>query len=166
MPKLLKGARKGNATPAKRQFTPIPKIRLKQKPRGKPFPKGNSQGLATRFIKGVCPNPLGRARSKEIGSALRTRCAQVDPLDVAKRTYAMELADEWIAAGLGGNTSAIDAIASRLEGKPATSINVSGGNGILDTFLAGVDEVYVTECGGTLEPPLLEEESSDEQTSE
>jgi hypothetical protein len=105
------------------------------KPRGRAFPKNNQYGLATRFVKGVCSNPLGRARSKEIGAALRDRCAQTDPLDAAERTYAMEIADVWIAAGLDGNVNAIAEITSRLEGRPATKVVVGDGDDNLKKIL-------------------------------
>jgi hypothetical protein len=160
MPKLSKRESKGNFTPAPTGLAPVPKVRLKKRPRGKPFPKGNTQGLATRFIKGVCPNPLGRAHSKEIGQALRDRAAQVDPLDAAQRTYAMELADEWIASGLGGNVTAIEGIANRLEGKPAQSIQVRPGPDPVDIIAAGMTKMYF-EIGPPEGAPISEAEAAE-----
>ena len=140
--KVSRRVSKRRVTPASRKLAPVPKVRLKKRPRGKPFEPGNTHGLATRFVKGVCPNPLGRAHSKEIGKALRDRAAQVDPLDAAERTYAMELADEWIASGLSGNIAAIASIADRLEGRPSITVVSDGRPDNLTMFCDTVKQMY------------------------
>ncbi len=93
------------------------KVRIKKRPRGKSFERGNGFGSATRFKPGQSGNPSGRPRNAEIGKAVRARLSEVAHHDKHKRTYAELIADEWIAQGLQGNVAALSSLAERAEGR-------------------------------------------------
>jgi hypothetical protein len=114
-PKSRKGVTRVN-------LAPVPRVKIKKRPRGKPFEKGNGFGSATRYKKGESGNPDGRPACKEISKALRVRLESDKALPA--RTYAEKLAKEWVEQGLGGNVSAIVSVADRVEGRPAVSVSV------------------------------------------
>lgn len=111
----------------KRKLTPDTRLKLKQRPRGKGFQKGNVFGLATRFPPGVSGNPSGRTKFAEISKALRARLAKDTKGTLPNRTYAEKLADVLVSKGLAGNISAISQIADRCEGRPAVTVDVHDG---------------------------------------
>lgn len=124
-----------------RHHTFAPGVRLKKRPRGKPFEKGNGFGAATRFVKGMpSPNPGGRPSNKEISKAVRARLSEKYPGDPRKRTYAEKIVDVWISRGLAGNISAIAAIADRAEGRPGVSIAFTDQTDPLAQLIASMDE--------------------------
>lgn len=68
--------RKISSTRSQRGFAPVLRPKVKKRPRGKPFPKGNQYGVASRFIKGQSGNPGGKPRTKEVSHASREWLAQ------------------------------------------------------------------------------------------
>jgi hypothetical protein len=99
--------------------------KVKRRPRGKPFPKGHSIGLAHRFRKGESGNPHGRPKSAEISKALRKKLASEISLPRAGRAYAEKLVDKWVEQALRGNTAAIAAIADRADGRPGVTLSLN-----------------------------------------
>ena len=142
-------------TATSRDVNGLPKI--KKRPRGRPFEKGNTLSLPYRFKKGVSGNPSGRPKCKEISKALRERLESDTPL--AARTYAEKVAKEWTDLALHGNIAAIVSLANRDEGCPATTI-VSDGPNPLDLILVEMtkrsDEVGLPEGMLPVEDRLLE----------
>lgn len=116
----------------------LPKV--KRRPRGKPFPKNHTYGLATRFKPGQSGNPNGRPRCKEINRAARAHLAEVDPADPHGRTFAEEYVDVLSGLALSGNISAISLLADRAEGKPATSLTVDQGQDSFAILIASMKE--------------------------
>lgn len=86
-------------------------------------------GAATRWKKGQpSPNPGGRAKSRILSEALRTRLAEVKPNDPAGRTYAEFVAENLIEIACSAGPGAVHAaaeIADRLEGRAPQSIQIS-----------------------------------------
>lgn len=127
MKKSTKGASKG-------RIAPVACVKLKKKPRGKSFEPGNGFGSQYRFKPGQSGNPSGRSTEEqkaaaEISKALAARLVQVGSKRLLKtrgRTFTEKLADEWIRQGLHGNWQSIAALADRLEGKPAVTVNGGG----------------------------------------
>jgi hypothetical protein len=107
-----------------RKLTPALSVKLKKRPRGRSFEKGNGFGAAHRYKPGESGNPGGRTKCAEISAALRAKLKSEFSLPRAGRTYAEKLVDEWVEQGLGGNTAAIAAIADRAEGRPLVSVSV------------------------------------------
>jgi len=119
------------------------KLKLKKKPRGKPFQKGHLIGAEFRFQPGASGNPSGRSSEQQkadamISKALAQRLAEVGSRRRLKRspgrTFTQKLADEWILQGLAGSWQAISALSNRLEGAPCTTV-VSEGPNPLDLIL-------------------------------
>jgi hypothetical protein len=104
-------------------LAPEPRVKIKKRPRGRSFEKGNGFGSATRYKPGQSGNPDGRPACKEISKALRVRLESEKP--IAARTYAERLAKEWVEQGLGGNVSAIVTLADRVEGRPGVSVSIN-----------------------------------------
>jgi hypothetical protein len=144
------------------ELAPVPRVKVKKKPRGRSFEPGNGFGSATRYKKGESGNPSGRPACKEISKALRERLESDKPLPA--RTYAEKLAKEWVEQGLGGNVSAIVSAADRVEGRPG----VAGGGGEvgpIDMLIASM-ESYHREHHGVPEGHVpLQELSDDEETT-
>jgi hypothetical protein len=115
--KLAKGVRRGALAAA------TTAVKIKKRPRGKPFPKGHSIGAEFRWKKGdPSPNPSGRPACKEISKALREILASEKLFQ--PRTGAERLAIKWFLQSLGGNITALISLADRVEGKAATSISI------------------------------------------
>lgn len=111
--KLLKGARKGVATP-----------HLRRRGRGKPFEKNNSFGIATRFKPGQSGNPGGRPRFAKLSEAFRA-LLEVDPTQrIVPCSNAEAIALKLIKQARKGNISAAREAGDRSEGKPATTLSV------------------------------------------
>jgi Family of unknown function (DUF5681) len=143
----------------------IPKV--KKRPRGKPFAKGNTLSLPYRFKPGQSGNPGGRPKSKEINSASRDFLGS----DTGKAPRIQTNA-EAIVAKLGrrakkGDLGAATFLADRAEGRPAVSITTNdGGKGVVDIFVAHLKAT--AEERGRPEgwtPPLLEGASNDDDQS-
>jgi len=146
--KSRNGVTREKLAPPTTQLAPV--IKVKQKPRGKPFEKGNHYGLASRFRKGdPSPNPAGRPSYKKQNEACRAQLAEVVPrheLHAAKlpaqlfgKTYA-EL-NAWVMEqeGIRGNISALAEIADRAEGKPGTSLSIDQGDDPIAVLIAGME---------------------------
>jgi hypothetical protein len=86
-------------------------------------------GAATRWEKGQpSPNPGGRAKSRILSEALRTRLAEVKPDDPAGRTYAEVVALNLIEIACSEGPGAVHAaseIADRIEGRSRQFIEVA-----------------------------------------
>jgi len=122
------------------------KLKLKKKPRGKPFQKGHLIGAEFRFQPGASGNPSGRSSEQQradamISKALAQRLAEVGSRRRLKRspgrTFTQKLADEWILQGLAGSWQAISALSNRLEGCPSATL-ISDGPNPLDLLLIGM----------------------------
>ena len=76
---------------------------------------------------GPSPNPSGRTPDKyTLSGTLKAKlAAPVDPDDPDGPTVAEALADEWIKVGLSGDAKALEALSSRVEGKPAQAVSLS-----------------------------------------
>jgi len=141
----------------KRAASPV--LRARQAPRGLPFPKGHTIGLATRFAPGQSGNPGGRPKSKKLSDAYRA-IAESDLDDpVPVRTNAEAIARKIFLMAKRGNLSAAREIADRCEGRPMMRIENDGQNN-LAVLIASMNEV--SEKLGPPEghprsrPPLLE----------
>ena len=104
-----------------------PVFRAKRQPRGKRFPKGNTIGISTRFVKGVCPNPGGRPKSKMLSEALRAGLAADIDAPIVPQTNAEAVAARIIKLAKKGNISAAREAGDRSEGRPAQSLDIHDG---------------------------------------
>ncbi len=149
---------------SKQIFTPV--LRVKKKPRGRSFEKGNGFGSEHRFKKGQpSANPGGRPRCKEISKALRERLAAEKAIPA--KTGAEKLAKEWYEQSLGGNIMALVSLADRVEGRPAQSIQFDDREDPLNSIIAGFERMSL-EIGPPdgSHPRLLgagDEEDEDDQ---
>jgi hypothetical protein len=86
-------------------------------------------GRNTRWRKGQpSPNPGGRAKSRLLSEALRTRLAEVKPGDPAGRTFAEVVAANLIEIACSEGPGAVHAaneIADRVEGRSRQQIEVA-----------------------------------------
>jgi hypothetical protein len=170
--KLPKRVRHAKLAPPTTQIAPVTK--LKKKPRGKPFEKGNRYGLATRFRQGEpSANPDGRPSYKKQSEACRAQLAGIVPrheLYAAKlpdhlfgKTYAEVNAWVMEQEGLRGNITALAEIADRAEGRPGTSISVEE-TGPIDRLLDEM-KAYHREClgrpEGYIEPEDVQEDDDE-----
>lgn len=141
-----------------------PVIRTKKKPRGKPFPKGHTIGAATRFVPGICPNPGGRPKSKEVNAAAREFFSS----DVGKSPKVQTNAEATVAKFgrkmLKGDLAAAIFLTERAEGRAAISMQVDGGADKISILIASMDNVAkkIGRPEGWQEP-LLEEGEDAEQ---
>jgi hypothetical protein len=117
-------------------LAPVPRAKIKKKPRGRPFQKKHRIGEATRFKPGQSGNPDGRPHSKEISKALRARLTDKVVGDKYGRTYAEALSDAWISLGLSGNVAALASLSDRAEGKPGIM-----GPGTPNAFVAYIQQL-------------------------
>ncbi len=103
------------------------------------------------FQPGKSGNPLGRAVEKPFRDALRMEIALAE---AGKESPAKPGTLRWIARGLltrgGADNVAAIAVADRLDGKPAQSVEMSGGLEII-THEAALDEL--DDGPGTDDPP-------------
>jgi hypothetical protein len=159
-PKVRKGVSKGS----KQQLAPVTRVtvaRIKKRPRGRSFEKGNGFGSEHRFQKGMpSANPSGRPLCKEISKALVQRLASTGP--ISARSGAEKLANEWYKQASTGNVPALVSLANRVEGCPATAIQVTGQDNLVLLL-----EAMTGELGPPEARPLLEEGATDDDdTSE
>ena len=136
----------------------LPKI--KARPRGRPFAKGNTLSLPYRFPKGVSGNPSGRPKCKEINASSRKFLAS----DVGKSPKVQTNA-EAIVAKIGrrakkGDLNAAIFLAERAEGKAATALTVTNdGPNNLHLMIEAMHErsSIIGPPEGHVERPLLED---------
>lgn len=79
------------------------------------------------FEKGKTGNAGGRPKEKAFADAVRVAVNRVDETDAEKRKKLMILADKLVTCALAGEGWAMQQIADRLDGKPAQSVEMSGG---------------------------------------
>jgi hypothetical protein len=134
--KFRKRVTRGALAPPTTQLAPV--LKVKKKPRGRPFEKGNRFGLTSRFRQGEpSANPAGRPSYKKQNEACREQLAMVVPLQelhAAKlpahlfgKTYAEVNAWVMEQEGIRGNISALAEIADRAEGRPGVSVSLNEG---------------------------------------
>jgi hypothetical protein len=137
MSKLSKRESKQRLAPV----TSVIQVRVKQRPRGRSFEKGNGFGSEYRFVKGQpSANPSGRPLCKEITKALVERLASATPLPA--KTGAEKIAKKWFEQSMDGNVAAIVSLANRVEGCPATSVAVNGAGDNLPLLLEGLARIH------------------------
>lgn len=110
-------------TCASRSSAPVSRRKkLHNRPRGKPFAKGNSAGASTQFKPGKSGNPNGRPKSKLIREAL-VKMLQLEVGDhVEIVTNADALAWRLICEGRKGKLGAIAEVADRTEGRATVRV--------------------------------------------
>jgi hypothetical protein len=113
-------------------------VRIKKKPRGKPFQPGHGHGAATRFKPGQSGNPSGRPLCKEITKALNERMAATKSLPA--KTGAEKIAKVWDELARDGNIAAIVSLSNRVEGMPATSVRIDKEGDNLNVLIAMMNE--------------------------
>jgi hypothetical protein len=120
-----------------------PKLKLKNAPRGRPFAKNNSFGIATRFKPGHrAKSPGLRHVSKEVSDALRRMAAMETGTVFEARSNA-----EWVAVRLfrmiqDGSLPAIRELVNRTEGLPTQSIRVDDRANPFLELVAGMDRLH------------------------
>jgi hypothetical protein len=113
-------------------------MKIKLRPRGRPFAKGNKIGH--RFKKNEpSPNPGGRPKSAKLSEAYRALLALPAGAPVEIRTNAEALAYKIFKMGRKGSLGAAVEVGDRSEGRPAVSISMEGGDN-LALILAHMDE--------------------------
>jgi hypothetical protein len=140
----------------------IPKV--KKRPRGRPFEKGNTLSLPYRFKKGdPSPNPGGRPRTREFNAAAREFAAS----DIGKSPKVITNVQAMVAVqgrkALKGDLAAATFLAERAEGRPAVSMQVDGGADKISILIAGMDNVAkkIGRPEGWQQPLLEEGEDAD-----
>jgi hypothetical protein len=104
-------------------------MKIKLKPRGRPFKPGNHVGR--RFKKGdPSPNPGGRPKSAKLSEAYRALLALPAGAPVEIRTNAEAMAYKVFRMGKKGNLGACVEVGDRSEGRPAVSISMEGGDNL------------------------------------
>jgi len=101
--------------------------KLKKRPRGKPFEKGNGFGIATRFTFGNQANPGGRPSYTLVSKASRAWLAAKVPGDPHERTGAEMIVEVLGEQALSGDRASAAEITDRAEGRAAVSIELSDG---------------------------------------
>jgi hypothetical protein len=124
-----------------RTLAPVPSVKIKKRPRGKPFEKGHGFGAEHRFKPGQSGNPEGRPKCKEISKALRELLASERRLPA--KTGAEKIARKWFEQGLLGNVAALVSLADRCEGRPNISISSDGTGDNLPLLIAGMYERHM-----------------------
>jgi hypothetical protein len=130
---MSRGSLTTNLSPA------LPKV--KKRPRGRPFEKGNTLSLPYRFKKGEpSPNPGGRPKSKEINAASR-EYLKSDTGDSPK----VETNAQAIVAKIGrkakkGDLGAATFLANRAEGLPVQGLSINNENDPLTELVRGFAE--------------------------
>jgi hypothetical protein len=99
------------------------KAKKKNRPRGRPFPKGHKIGH--RFPKGTSGNPGGRPKMKLMSEAYK---AALELEEHAKfpvpRTNAEAIAQKMVSEAKAGKVNAAGEITDRVEGKPRQAYDV------------------------------------------
>ena len=128
-------------------------------PRGKPFEKGNSHGIATRFAPGVSGNPGGCPKYKKYSDSLRAMVAADVNDKFPIQTGADAIAHKVFKLAKRGNMGAIRELGDRCEGRPAQAIHVDGEGDSLKLLIASMERVS-SQIGPPegWEPRLLEGE--------
>lgn len=111
---------------------------LRRAPRGKPFEKGNQQGLATRFVKGICPNPGGRPATAKYSEALRRGFALRPDEKLPMGTNAEVTAAHVIRKCRRGKLPYIREAGDRSEGRPMVSLSVDGSGDNFAIYVASM----------------------------
>ncbi len=119
--------------------TPVLRRKKRLRPRGKPFERGNTCGVRTRFVKGKSGNPGGCPKYKKISEACRAIVAKGLNEVIVIESYADALALRWLKEALKGNISAGRELADRGEGKPAQSLFVDGNDNPISILIASMD---------------------------
>lgn len=129
-------------------FAPLLRATAKKRPRGKPFPKGNTIGSRTRFQPGNSANPGGRPRCAEISRSYRAWLAELAtreelaahklPLELAGRTHAEVVAYIRGDKALDGHLADAVELADRAEGKPRVTLGIEEDRDPLTAILAEV----------------------------
>ena len=113
-------------------------MKIKLRPRGRPFAKGNKIGR--RFKKGdPSPNPGGRPKSAKLSEAYRALLALPAGAPVEIRTNAEAMAYKVFKMGKKGNLGACVEVGDRSEGRPSVSVSVDGSGDNLSLILAMMD---------------------------
>jgi hypothetical protein len=113
-------------------------MKIKLKPRGRPFKPGNHVGR--RFKKGdPSPNPGGRPKSAKLSEAYRALLALPVDAPVEIRTKAESLAYKIFRMGAKGNLGAAIEVGDRSEGRPPVSITTDGSGDNLRIIVAMMD---------------------------
>jgi hypothetical protein len=173
--KLRERVTHGELAPPTTQRAPV--IKLRKKPRGRPFKKGNKYGLASRFRQGEpSANPEGRPSYKKQNEACREQLAAVVPLHelhAAKlpahligRTYAEVNAWVMEQEGMRGNISALAEIADRAEGRPGVAASSVGEVGPIDLLIASMEQYHSEHFGVPEGHVPLKEFSEDEEAND
>jgi hypothetical protein len=115
----------------------IPKV--KKRPRGKPFEKGNTLSLPYRFPKGVSGNPGGRPRSKEVNESARKFLASDIGKSPRVQTNAEAIVAKFGRRAKKGDLAAAIFLAERAEGRPAVSISHDGSGDNLTLILQDIN---------------------------
>ncbi len=148
------------------------RIKVKGKPRGKPFPKKHNIGAATRYKPGQSGNPSGKPAHSSISKALRARLAEPALGDKLGRTIATLIADSWIAEAVRGNVPALASLADRTEGRPLISAPPGAPSNFLDyiktvqllSMQLGAPEGHPN--ANKLLPAVTEDEKTEEQNDD
>lgn len=137
--KFSKGVSRVVLAPTSPKLAPL--IKLKKKPRGKPFQPGNRFGISTRFKPGNNANPEGRPSLKRMNESCRDLLARIVPREelaaagLPTHLFGKSYAEihSWVLAqeGMRGNVGALAEIADRAEGRPGTA---SPGDGAQSQF--------------------------------
>jgi hypothetical protein len=82
-----------------------------------------------RWKPGESGNPAGRPKRAALSELYREKLDAVVPNDKHGRTYGQKIVDAIFAKALTGQISAAEEIGNRVEGRPGTSVALSGPNG-------------------------------------
>jgi Family of unknown function (DUF5681) len=167
MSKSSKREKKQNLTPVVRGK--YKKHKLRYRPRGKSFEKGNTVGLSTRFKEGNRVNPGGRPKAKIISDACRAVVSSDLTEKMRPQTRAEKVASKLFGLAERGNISAIRELADRCEGRPAITVTGDGSQDKIMLLIQGMTE-RSREIGhpeGWVPPLQLESgEEQDEASSD
>jgi hypothetical protein len=140
------------------RFTPAPRLKVKKRPRGRSFEKGNGFGSEHRYRPGQSGNPGGRPACREISKALREILSSEKPFK--PRTGAERLAIKWFLQSLAGNTAALVSLADRCEGRPAQSLHVTDGQEDMALqMIEGMNRLYEQRQGQLTQGDAYEQSS-------
>lgn len=160
-----KGVRHGAA----RAATPDLRHKKRLRPRGKPFERGNTCGVRTRFVKGKSGNPGGCPKYKKVSESCRAILASGLNEVFVIESYSDAVALRWLKEALKGNISAGRELVDRSEGKPAQSLFVEGNDNPVAILIASMDQRSDTIGPAEgMDPKRLtkgDENGSDEETA-
>jgi hypothetical protein len=142
------------------------KHKLRYRPRGKSFEKGNTVGISTRFKDGNRANPGGRPKLKIISDACRVLVSSDLTEKVKPQTRAEKVASKLFGMAEKGSISAIRELADRCEGRPSITVTGDGSQDKIMLLIQGMTE-RSREIGhpeGWV-PPLLESGEEQEEAT-